>query len=334
MDTFEKSVSIVPKNADLSPLGNMDQALPAIITQNGERTAKRFLEFFTARHRNPNTRRAYYRAVNRFLVWCENYRLEISTIEPIMVSAYIEVLMSELSDPSVKQHLAAIREMFDYLVTGGIIPFNPAAAVRGPKHVVKTGKTPVLTPEETRMLLDSIDHHSLIGKRDRALLGVMTYSFARVGAVVQMRIQDYFTQGRNAWFVLHEKGGNFHRVPAHHKAVEYMEDYLNSAVLWDEKRTHPLFRSFGGKGRDISDRPLFTTDVLRMIKRRAKQVGLSPGTCCHTFRATGITAYMASPGASLEKAAQIANHASTRTTQIYNRNDDEVNRAEIERILI
>ncbi|MBF0383704.1 MAG: tyrosine-type recombinase/integrase [Magnetococcales bacterium] len=334
MATFEKTGSIILKNPNLPSLGKTDLALPAIITQNGERTTKRFLEYFTARIRNPNTRRAYYRSVSRFLLWCENYQIDLATIEPIMVSAYIEALMDELSAPSVKQHLAAIRELFDYMVTGGILPYNPAAAVRGPKHVVKTGKTPVLTPEEARMLFDTIDHHSLVGKRDRALLGVMTYSFARVGAVVKMRIQDYFTQGRNAWFILHEKGGKYHKVPAHHKAVDFLEDYLTSADIWNEKRSHPLFRSFGGRGREISERPLYTTDVLRMIKRRSVQAGLSPDTCCHTFRATGITAYMASPGASLEKAAQIANHASTRTTQIYNRNDDEVNRTEIERIMI
>jgi integrase/recombinase XerD len=330
----EKNTSIVPINTSLPSLENSDLALPAIITQDGERTAKRFLEYFTARIRNPNTRRAYYHADARFLRWCEDYRVSLSDIDPIMVSAYIEGLMNELAAPSVKLHLAAIRELFDYLVTGGIIQYNPVSAVRGPKHIVKTGKTPVLSPEEARMLLDSIDHHSLISKRDRALLGIMTFSFARVGAVVKMRIQDYYVQGRSAWFVLHEKGGKFHRVPAHHKAVDYMEDYLTSACLWNDKRSHPLFRSFGGRGRDITDRGLDTTDVLRMVKRRAKQVGLPPEVCSHTFRATGITAYMASPGASLEKGAHIANHSSTRTTQLYNRNDDEVSRSEIERIMI
>src|SRR5260370_39101940 len=102
------------------------------------------------------------------------------------------IASGEGSKPTVKQHLAAIRQLFDYLTTGGILEVNPAASVRGPKYVVKRGKTPVLAAEEARKLLDSIESNTLIGLRDRALIGAMVYSFARVGATVTMRVGDYF----------------------------------------------------------------------------------------------------------------------------------------------
>ena len=155
--------------------------LPAIITDAGERASWRFFEFFTANIRNRNTRQAYARAVVAFFRWCEHQRLTLEHINPVVVAAYIE--QHQGSAPTVKQHLAAIRMLFDFLVTGQVIALNPAHAVRGPKHVVKVGKTPVLSAEETRALLDSIDMGKIAGLRDHALIGVMVFSFARVGAV-------------------------------------------------------------------------------------------------------------------------------------------------------
>jgi site-specific recombinase XerD len=130
--------------------------LPALVAEAGENAAKRFLEFFTARIRNPNTRAAYVQAVGQFLRWCEERRLSLSSLEPIHVAGYVELLTQRLAAPSVKQHLAAIRMLMDWLVTGQVLPVNPAASVKGPKHVVKKGKTLVLSAEDARTLLDSI----------------------------------------------------------------------------------------------------------------------------------------------------------------------------------
>src|SRR6202521_6062539 len=165
----------------------------------GVRASRRFIEFFTASIRNRNTRMAYARAVKQFFDWCDEHRLELHE--------YIEQLGNEASKPTVKQHLAAIRQLFDYLTTGGILEVNPAASVRGPKYVVKRGKTPVLSAAEARQLLDSIEIDTLIGLRDRALIGMMCYSFARVSATVTMNVEDYYQQGKRSWFRLHEKGG-------------------------------------------------------------------------------------------------------------------------------
>ena len=108
--------------------------------------------------------------------------------------------------------------------------------MRGPKHVVKKGKTPVLDTEQARALLDAIDVSTVVGLRDRALIGVMVYSFARVSAVIGMRVEDYYPNGKRWWFRLHEKGGKFHEVPAHHTAEEYMDAYLEAAGIAADKK--------------------------------------------------------------------------------------------------
>src|SRR5262249_49811815 len=160
-------------------------AVPAVIAGAGDHAARRFLEFFAANIRNRNTRMAYYRAVCTFFAWVEEHEIgELADIEPIHVAAYIEALQATNAKATVKQHLAALRMLFDWLIIGQVLAINPAHAVRGPKHVVKRGKTPVLTAEQARQLLDSIDVSTVTGLRDHALIAVMTYTFARISAAV------------------------------------------------------------------------------------------------------------------------------------------------------
>jgi site-specific recombinase XerC len=221
--------------------------------------------------------------------------------------------------------------LFDWLVTGQVVATNPAHSVRGPKHVVKTGKTTVLTGEQARALLDGIDVSTVVGLRDRALISVMTFAFARIGAVVAMRVEDYYPNGKRWWVRLHEKGGKRHEVPAHHNAEAYMDAYLTAAGIADQKK-EPLFRSVDRR-RQLTNNPMTRTDVLRMIKRRAQGAGLPSSTCCHTFRATGITAYLEN-GGTIENAQAIAAHESPRTTKLYDRTSDEITLDEVERIAI
>jgi site-specific recombinase XerD len=305
-------------------------ALPQAIQMSGAEGIRRFLEFFTVTIRNKNTRFAYAHAVGQFFDWCEVHGIRsLDRIEPVVIAGYIE--QHKASAPTVKQHLAAIRRMFDWLVTGHILRHNPATSVRGPSHVVKRGKTPVLTADEARKLLDSIDTTTVIGLRDRALIGVMVYSFARVGATVAMRIEDFYAEGKRWWLRLHEKGGKRHEVPAHHSADEYLDAYLTAAVISSQKRS-PLFRSIDRSGR-ITYRGMTRNDALRMIKRRARAAGLSEKISCHSFRATGITAYLEN-GGTIENAQAIAAHESPRTTKLYDRTSDEITLDEIERIMI
>ena len=186
-------------------------ALPRLIVDAGPVAVEKFLEFFAARIANRRTRAAYGRAVGQFLAWCEARGLGLTAVSPLHVAAYIRTHPG--SAPTVKQHLAAIRMLGDWLVVSQVLPVNPAAAVRGPTHVVTTGATPVLSPAEARRLLAAIDTGTLAGRRDRALVSVMLYSVARVSAVIGMRRQDYFRQERQGWLRLHEKGGHAARRP-------------------------------------------------------------------------------------------------------------------------
>ena len=173
--------TLIPKTTTPTPetLPGGGIQLPALFSPDSA-TAQRVLEFFTANIRNPHTRKAYATAVRGFAAWTDTVGIaHLRYVKPLHVAAYIEQLQSRLSAPSVKLQLAAIRMLFDWLVVGQIVPTNPASAVRGPKHSLKKGKTPALTAEEARDLLDSIATRSPVGLRDRALIALMIYTFAR-----------------------------------------------------------------------------------------------------------------------------------------------------------
>lgn len=312
--------------------------LPALYRPDAA-TAKRVIEFFTANIRNPNTRKAYAKAAGDFATWCEQRGLHhLRSVQPIHVAAYIEELQQRIAAPSVKVQLAAIRMLFDWLVLGQIVPTNPASVVRGPKYVVKKGKTPILSADEARTLLDSIEiHHTpswprIVGLRDRALIALLTYTFSRVGAAVTMRVEDVYTEARRTWVRLHEKGGKRHEMPCHHKLETFLEEYIAAAEIADDPKGW-LFRTTEGQSGILTDRPMRQDDVYRMIRRRADDAGIKTKIGCHTFRATGITEYLRN-GGKLEIAQQMANHESARTTGLYDRRDDQVSLDEIERILI
>ena len=333
-ETSSAALAVAPSPAPqalLVPGGWTIEGLPGTFRKAGPSAQQRLLEFFTAEISNPNTRLAYARAAGRFFGWCETRSLALDTITPFAVATYIQEMQQGHALPTVKQHLSAIRALFDYLVVGQILPSNPAAPVRGPKYVVKHGKTPVLSVSEARTLLDSIDLAKLSGLRDRALIATMVYSFARVGAMVSMNVEDYYRQGKRWWLRLHEKGGKFHQVPAHHNAEEYLDAYLEAAGIGHEKAT-PLWRSMRRDGA-VTENRMSRLDVFRMVKRRVRRAGLGVAANCHTFRATGITAYLLN-GGSVENAQAIAAHESPRTTKLYDRTADEISLDEIESIVI
>ena len=305
--------------------------IPASLFTPTPKAARRVLEFFTAQVNNDHTRKAYMNATRRFAAWCEDHGLnELAAVQPFHVAAFVKQLQGEVAPPTVKQHLAALRMLFDWLVTGHVMETNPAHSVRGPKYVVKKGKTPVLTAEEARALLDAIPTDTLTGLRDRALIGVMVYTFARVNAVIGMKVRDYFSQGRRGWVRLHEKGGKEHEVPCHHSLEQILDDYIEAAGIAGDPNG-PLFRSTGRKTGEA--RPLWQQDVYRMIQRRAAGADIATRIGNHTFRATGITAYHKNKG-TLEHAQTIANHASPRTTKLYDRRSDEISLDEVEKIAI
>jgi integrase/recombinase XerD len=305
-------------------------SLPSIFTARPE-ARTRLRDFFSSHIRNPNTRRAYREAVRQFSAFCAEHDIkDLAQVEPIHVAAFVETQLKTQSKPTVKLRLAALRMLFDWMVVGQVIPTNPAHAVRGPKHSQRKGKTPVLNVDEARTLLDAIDITSLPGLRDRALIALMVYTFARVGAAISMKVEDFFVQGRRGWVRLREKGGKDHEMPTHHNLDRYLEEYI-AAVGIAEDRKGPLFRTARGRSGELTDNALLQSDVWRMIRRRAVDAGIKTEIGCHTFRATGITAYLKN-GGRLEIAQQMAAHESARTTGLYDRRSDEISLDEVERI--
>jgi integrase/recombinase XerD len=316
---------------DLAVIGNTGPQLPALIAGAGERAAWRFVEFFTVHIRNPNTRAAYARAAGAFLRWCARQGIgALGQVQPVHVAAYIESLQAARSAPTVKQHLAGIRMLFDWLVTGQVVPSNPAHAVRGPRYAVSKGSTPVLSSEEATALLASMNGSTVVGLRDRAIIAVMTYTFARVGAVVALTVEDYYPQKKRWWLRLHEKNGKRHEMPCHHKLEDHLDAYVEAAGLRGD-RQGPLFRSAIGKTGALTGKPMSRTDVWYMVRRRAADAGIETVIGCHTFRATGITDYLTN-GGRIEVAQRMAGHSNAKTTGLYDRRTDDISIGEVEKI--
>src|SRR3954453_9906915 len=330
----DQPTSQLPATLTSTEIASKPRALnivPALIANLGDAAAWRYVEFFTANIRNAHTRRAYARACSRFFARCEDRGLTPATIRPHDVGTYIEQLQLAVSAPSVKQQLAAIRMMFDWLVTGQIVPHNPASAVRGPKHVVKVGKTPVLEAEAWRKLLKSIPTESLRDLRDRALIATLTYSFARINAALKMKVEDLRPRSASWSIRLHEKGGKDHTMPCHHALAEALHEYIGAAGIANDRKGWLFRTARGHNGTVLSEKPMSQPDAWRMIRRRAVAAGIAEAIGCHTFRATGITAYLANGGA-LEHAQEMAAHERPRTTKLYDRTKERPAPGDGERI--
>jgi site-specific recombinase XerD len=326
---------------DLLPVTRADAAaasspaaahvVPALVASLGDTASWRYVEFFSANIRNPNTRRAYARACSRFFAWCEQRGLTLAGIRPHDMGAWLEGLQEQHSAPGVKQQLAAVRMLFDWLVVGQVMSTNPAAAVRGPKHVVNTGKTPVLEGAEWRKLIDRISTDTVRDLRDRALIATLTYGFARIGAALKMRVEDLEPKG-SGWLIrLHEKGGKQHVMPCHHSLAEALHAYIAAAGIAEDKKGFLFRTSRGHLGVILAAQPMTQADAWRMVRKRALAVGIMAPIGNHSFRATGITAYLANGGA-LEHAQAMAAHESPRTTKLYDRTKERLTQDEVERI--
>ncbi len=306
---------------------------PPLVAASGPKAEACFWEYFVAQIRNPHTRRAYGRAVRAFLAWCVTQNVtSVARVKPLHIGVYLESLNGRLSPPTIKLQLAAIRSLFEWLLLGHVIRANPAAHVRGPRYSARIGKTPVLDAIEARRLIDSIDVTTPIGLRDRALIALMVYSFARIGAAIAMRVEDVFVEQRRLWVRLREKGGKRHQMPCHHNLEAYLCDYIEHCGLASDP-TGPLFCTISRQTRKLSRAPLPQANAYQMVRRRAATARIATKIGNHTFRATGITTYLQN-GGTLEKAAVMANHASIRTTQLYDRRRFDVSLDEVERVAI
>lgn len=314
---------------------------PGVLANTNLDTLFVILEFFKVKLRNENTRKAYLHAAEEFLLYVSHTApgIELDAILSLHVAAWVdEMERIGLAAASIKQRLAAVRMLFRALVEAQHLKSSPAAHVRGPKLVVKEGKTPVLSAIEARALLDSIDATTLPGVRDRAMIAAMLFTFCRIGAIIKLKFEDVIKQEGRIWLRLQEKGGKQKDVPCHPQLVAYLDAYLATlGAIQDEKG--PLFMTFDRniiEGRvhwTPSDRPMSQMLSWAMLQRRAKKASIATSICNHTFRATGITTFLRC-GGTLERAAVIANHESLRTTQLYDRRSREVTVEEIDKIMI
>jgi len=332
-------------------------AVPAVLDQR-DVIVEGFKTFFLGKLRNPNTRRAYECSAEAFLTFAiTRYGVtRLDSITPVHIAGWLDAMaLQGLTAPTLKQRLAALVTLFEFLVAEQIVPRNPAKIVDGPRHVIQRGSTPVLSGDEMLQLLDAIDTTTLIGKRDRALIGTMVYSFARISAVTALKVEHVFHQKRRVWLRLTDKGGKRKDIPCHHHLETYLTEWLDASGLAGESAA-PLFQTFAkqGKGfptndgtfqtagdtaasprmkhiRSLSGKPMTQAMTWEMLQRRSKKAGLTTHICNHTFRATGITAYLTNGGA-IERAAAIAGHSSINTTKLYDRRPDDVTLEEIERI--
>ena len=266
-----------------------------------------------------------------FFAWCDENNIgPLIDIEAVHIAAYIEQMTQEKAPQTVKQRLAAIKAVFDFLVTGGVLTANPASAVRGPRYSTKKGKTPILLVDDAKALIRSIPTDNLPGLRDRAIIATMIYSFARVSATLGMDVKDVFPMHHRLWLRLAEKGGKHHEVPCHHSLEQYLREYIDAAGIEEG----PLFRTLRGRSGQLNEKRLHRTECLAMIKRRCRQAGMENADllCNHTFRGTGITAYLKNEDSKLEHAQQIAGHSDPKTTLLYDRRADEISLDEVEKI--
>ncbi|WP_235897498.1 tyrosine-type recombinase/integrase [Neoaquamicrobium microcysteis] len=274
---------------------------------------------------------AYYQSAIRFLTWAEGFGVRtLSSVEPVHVAAWVELNLQSHAIATVKQRLAGLKMLFDWLVVRRVINVNPAQSVRSPRQTIGKGKAPVLDPSEARRLIAAIDVSTDIGLRDRALIGTMLYTFGRIGAVLMMRVRDVYPQNRRLWVRLHEKGGKLHDMPCHHELEEWLSEYIERCSLLPDPHGW-LFPSWDRESGSLGSNRLAHPNAFVMVKRRARAAGIETQINNHSFRATGITAYLLN-GGTLEKAAKMANHASTRTTQLYDRRDDQIVLGEIEKV--
>ena len=308
----------------------LTRPVPALIAAAGEQAMRRYCAFFTENHANAHTSRAYLRACRSFLNWCAEHGLRLENIRPRDVAAYVEAIGAALSAQSVRQSLAAVRMLFDWLVAGQVIAANPAGSVRGPQPAAEAGALFVLTAAQWRLLVDAIPTVMPRDLRDRALIATLTYTFARISAALALRVEDLRPSDTGWVLWLHERQGRRHGCPCHSDLLSALRRYIAAAGLAADGAGYLFRTSRGRNGETLSDLPMTQADAWRMIRRRALAAGITAPVGCHILRATGIATYLAN-GGTLETAQTLAGHRSPRTTKRYDRprepsTDDEVER--------
>ncbi len=321
-----------PVTAGRPPIPARLADLPVIVSQAGDAARFAWEEFFYGKLRNEHTRRAYRRAVHEFLGWCEAEGLQLRQIAPRDVGLYLD--SRRRSAGTKKVELAALRHFFDQLVMRHAVILNPAASVRGERLVVVEGKTPEITVEQARGLLAGVDTSHVVGLRDRAIIGTLIYTAARIGAVSRLRRGDFYDAGDQHCLRFTEKGGKSREIPVRHDLRRFLFEYLEAvAGLVDGDGQAPLFRTAIRRTKQLTPNGMTAGDIGRMVKRRMRDAGLPSRLCPHSFRVATITNLL-EQNVPLEDVQHLAGHADPRTTRLYDRRRRRVTRNIVERISI
>jgi site-specific recombinase XerD len=305
--------------------------LPALVAQVGPAARFAWDELFKAHLQNSHTRMAYRRAVLRFLAWCEAQGLELRRVTPGTVGDYFDHHPGSI--PTKKQHLAAIRRFFDVLVMRHVTLLNPATSIRLERYQAVEGKTPEITVEQARTLLSSIDTSHVVGLRDRAVIGILIYTAARVGALAKLRLKDFTHDGTQWTLRFEEKGGKSREIPVRHELERFILEYLDAAGIRNDPKENPLLRTAANRTKRLTARPMTGVYLSWMVKRRIKDAGLPLRLSPHSFRVATITDLL-NQGVPLEDVQYLAGHADPRTTRLYDRRQKRVTRNVVERISI
>jgi len=302
--------------------------IPGSSESKRAKTAETFLNILEGQIRNTNTRTAYKVAWRSFFQFCSEYKLELDRVKPYHFGLWLKRHTGSVA--TQRQHLAAVRLLFDHLLEKGVVDLNPAARAKPPRLERESAHTTVFEQNEIKAFLEAIKVHSLMYIRDKALFSVLLYSWARVSAVVALKVEDYYERKGERWLKLNEKRGKIHEVPVHSSAREAIDQWLLASGL-ESNPTAPLFPPFGKNKKTPELRHMDRRSVWKLLQARAQASGLERRVCCHSFRATAITEYMNAGGA-LDIARRIAGHSALSTTQIYDRSQDRVTIAEVERV--
>ena len=325
----ESKLRLTGDSAELTQ--TQDAEMPELIRDAGGAARFAFEEFIHGQIRNPFTRKAYLHAVKRFSQWCTCRQLDLVRIAPADVGRYLDSMT--VSTPTRKLHLAALRRFFDELVMRHVVILNPALSVRTERHQAVEGKTPEISIEHARRLLKSIDASHAIGHRDRAIIGILIYTAARVGAVAKLRRMDFYKGGEQYCLRFHEKNGKVREIPVRHDLSLAILEYLEHSGLQYALPASPLFRTTIRKSRSLTQNLMTADDMGRMMKRRLQDAGLSTRFSPHSFRVTTITDLL-EQGVPLADVQYLAGHADPRTTRLYDRRMQRVTRNIVERISV
>lgn len=286
-------------------------------------------EFFFARIRNKYTRKNYRHAVHQFLGWCERRNVALLHVSPRDVGEYLDA--TNYAPATKKVHLSALRHFFDELVLRHVVVLNPAASVRGERFQVIDGKTPEIGLRDARKLLHSIDDSNPVGKRDKAIIGTLVYTAARIGAVANLRRSNFAETNEQYVIQFFEKNGKYREIPVRHDLQLMVAAHLRTTDVDDQKS--PLFTTALGRTGRLTDRAMTANDMSRMVKRRMKAAGLPERLSPHSFRVAIITDLL-QQGVPLADVQHLAGHADPRTTRLYDRRQRRITRNIVERISI